>query len=95
MRRAARVDRNHAEIVDALRKCGARVLDLSRVGRGCPDLLVHVGRLLVLVEVKTPQGTWTEAQERFREAGWPVITITDVQRVPQVIATLQKRSARS
>lgn len=55
MRRAARTDANHAEIVDALRAAGCWVLDLSAVGKGCPDLLVH-GPVhpwsLVLVEIK-------------------------------------------
>ena len=42
MRRAARTDAPHKAIVSALRKVGCQVLDLSRVGRGCPDLLVRV-----------------------------------------------------
>jgi hypothetical protein len=41
MRRAAKVDANQAEIVKALRDTGCGVLDLSGVGKGCPDLLVH------------------------------------------------------
>lgn len=40
MRRAAKVDANHAEVVRALRSIGCDVLDLSAVGKGCPDLLV-------------------------------------------------------
>ncbi len=40
MRRAARVDANQSEIVDALRKVGATVQPLHTVGKGCPDLLV-------------------------------------------------------
>jgi hypothetical protein len=52
MRRAAKVDRNHGEIADALTQCGAWVIDCSAVGQGFPDLLVsHRGRLL-MVEVK-------------------------------------------
>ena len=39
-RRAAKVDRNQPEIVDALRKCGAFVKDCSGVGAGFPDLIV-------------------------------------------------------
>ena len=55
MRRAARVDANHAEIVGALRSAGCWVLDLSAVGQGCPDLLVHGPTHpwdLVLIEIK-------------------------------------------
>ena len=41
MRRAAKTDANQAEIVRMLRLAGCGVLDLSKVGCGCPDLLVH------------------------------------------------------
>ena len=40
MRRAAKVDANQGDIVRALRSVGCGVLDLSAVGKGCPDLLV-------------------------------------------------------
>ena len=40
MRRAAKVDDNHAEIVRALRDIGCSVLSLAAVGKGAPDLLV-------------------------------------------------------
>ena len=40
MRYAAKVDQNQGIIVEALRTAGATVLDLHRVGQGCPDLLV-------------------------------------------------------
>lgn len=57
MRRAAKVDSNHSAIVKALRAIGCSVLDLSRVGKGCPDLLVarvalDGRRRSVLLEVK-------------------------------------------
>lgn len=41
MRRAAKRDRNHPEIVKALRDAGCFVVDLGAVGNGCPDLLAH------------------------------------------------------
>lgn len=54
-RRAAKTDANQGEIVDALRAARCWVLDLSAVGRGCPDLLVG-GPVypfkLVLLEIK-------------------------------------------
>ncbi len=60
MRRAARTDRNHAEIVKALRQAGCGVVDLSAVGNGVPDLLVHpptfpACRMAVLLEIKDPK----------------------------------------
>jgi hypothetical protein len=71
MRRAARTDAVHAEIVKALRKVGCQVLDLSRVGEGCPDLLVRRRNgEPALIEVKTPRGRLTPDQQRFI-ADWP------------------------
>lgn len=65
MRRAAKVDSNHREVVAALRAAGCEVLDLSRVGGGCPDLLVYrtARGLLRLLEVKVAKGRLTELQQ--------------------------------
>lgn len=52
MRRAAKVDRNQAEIVAALRAIGAKVTLLSAVGDGVPDLLVFYRGHFIMVEVK-------------------------------------------
>ena len=42
MRRARRVDSNHAEIRDGLRQAGADVTDLSGIGGGIPALIVEM-----------------------------------------------------
>ena len=52
MRRAARTDANQSAIINALRGVGASVQDLSRVGQGCPDLLVGFRGRNWLLEVK-------------------------------------------
>jgi hypothetical protein len=52
VRRAAKVDRNQAEIVAALRDIGATVQPLHAVGAGCPDLLVGFRGVNYLIEVK-------------------------------------------
>lgn len=52
MRRAAKVDANQTEIVQALRQAGAVVQSLAAVGNGCPDLLVGYRNRLFLLEVK-------------------------------------------
>ena len=52
MRRAARVDDNHAEIIRALLAVGATVVDTSAVGAGCPDLLVGYRGVNFLIEIK-------------------------------------------
>lgn len=91
-RRAARVDANHAEIVGCFRACGCDVLDLSRVGGGAMDLLVHhrpTGRLF-LVENKDgkkppSKRKLTKAQEEFH-AIWPVHVVMRVEDVPVLLA---------
>ena len=52
MRRAARIDRNQTEIVEALRKLGASVQPLHNAGDGIPDLLVGFQGRNFLIEVK-------------------------------------------
>ena len=75
--RAKKVDANQAAIIRALREAKCGVVDLSGVGRGCPDLLVHppgfpACRMSVLLEIKNKKGRGdklTKAQEEFH-AGW-------------------------
>jgi hypothetical protein len=55
MRRAARIDKNHDDIVQALRAVGATVQSLAAVGSGVPDLLVGFRKQTFLVEVKDGQ----------------------------------------
>lgn len=50
--RANRVDGNQKLIVELLRRLGASVLLLSRVGDGCPDILVGYNGMNALVEIK-------------------------------------------
>jgi len=50
--RAAKIDRNQPEIVQALRSMGCSVQHLHSVGQGCPDLLCAIQGLNFLVEVK-------------------------------------------
>ena len=53
MRRAARVDANHGEIVTALRSVsGVSVCSLAGLGFGVPDLLVGARGLSYLCEIK-------------------------------------------
>lgn len=57
MRRAAKVDANHADIVKALREAGCSVISLAPLGAGIPDLCVatSLGRTM-LMEVKNLDG---------------------------------------
>lgn len=61
-----RTDANQAEIVAALRKVGCSVLDLSHVGRGCPDILVAPTRThMFLMEIKTAKGKLNRRQQEW------------------------------
>lgn len=60
-----RTDANHRQIVDALRRIGASVVDLSDVGDGCPDLLVGFRGKNYLMEVK--DGAKKPSERRLRE----------------------------
>jgi hypothetical protein len=53
------------EIVQALRQCGATVVDLAKVGKGCPDLLVGFRGKTYLMEIKTAKGYVRATQEQF------------------------------
>ena len=62
-----RVDNNQLEIIKAFQSMGATVLNLSAVGKGCPDLLIGYKNISVLVEVKSKTGKFTEPQLKFME----------------------------
>jgi hypothetical protein len=89
IRRAAKVDDNHNDIVDALREAHCLVVSLAAVGKGVPDLLVcspyfSIHESLLLLEVKDgskpPSARrLTKDEEAFRAAGWPVVVVTSVE----------------
>ena len=60
-------DANQKEIVVALEKVGATVLDLHRVGQGCPDILVGWRGSCYLLELKTLKGKLEPSQIEFRD----------------------------
>lgn len=65
-RRAPKRDGNEAEIIQALRQCGAMVTQLS--SENVPDLLViHPSIGTVLIEVKTPKGKLSDGQREWIE----------------------------
>lgn len=76
MRRRARIDGNHPEVVKALRAAGYAVLSLAAVGNLVPDLLVARGGKMWLLEVKRAalkSGKAKQEKERERlvkQAEW-------------------------
>lgn len=67
--RRKRVDANQREIADALQRAGASVCSLADTGDGCPDLLVGVRGVNLLLEVKNPKAR-PNVEEKQRE--WAV-----------------------
>lgn len=85
MRRAAKVDANHAEIVAALRSLpGCGVISLAQLGDGVPDLLVSFRGHLHLLEVKDGSKRPSERSLTPDQAEWhrrwpsPVAVVLDV-----------------
>jgi Holliday junction resolvase len=88
---AKRVDLNHQEVVKTLRSLGAGVVDMSRVGQGFPDLLVHYKGQCVLVEVKSGEAKkFTQAQLKFISnwQGPAIVRINDVDGAIRLINVL-------
>ena len=91
VRRAARVDQNHAEVVDALRKAGCSVVSLAAIGKGCPDLLAARSGRTVLLEVKLPKGKLNDEQSDFH-AAW-LGEIATVRSAEEAIAVMSRPGA--
>lgn len=81
MRRVTKLDLNHVAIMHALRDVGASVIDLSKVGSGCPDLLVGYRGHTWLIEVKSTRGRLTPAQKTVHAEwnGFPIAVVKTVE----------------
>jgi hypothetical protein len=94
VRRAAKVDANHASIRDALRKMGATVYDMSAHGRGLPDLLVTHRQADHWLELKDgdkspSRRTLTKAQADLH-AKWTGAPITVLLSVEEAVKWWQE-----
>lgn len=93
MRRAARVDDNQNDIVNALRAIGATVRVVTQ-GNGLPDLLVGFRGHTVLMEVKDgnkpPSARkLTEAEQKFFDE-WRGGLLAVVENIDDAIALLKR-----
>ena len=70
MRRAAKVDANQTQVVEALRAAGATVQSLAAVGQGVPDLLVGFRGQTVLLEVKDGRKPPSERRLTEQQLDW-------------------------
>jgi len=96
MRRAPRTDANQSDIATVLRQAGCTVLDLSRVGGGCPDLCVggidrRTGdRRTWLIEIKTAAGNLNPRQQEWH-AEWrgQIAVVRTVDEALRVIGAIE------
>ena len=88
---AKRVDENQNQIIHTFIALGASVLNLSRVGQGCPDILVGYKKHSVLCEIKrNEKSAYTEPQIKFMQnwRGGPVNRIDSVDAAIRLIKML-------
>ena len=86
--RAKRTDINQKDIVHALRTFGATVIDLSGVGKGCPDLLVGFSNKTYLIEIKRDsKAKFTPQQLQFNES-WRGGIVARIETIDEAIELL-------
>jgi hypothetical protein len=94
---ASRVDNNHKEIVDALKKAGASIIDTAKLGGGLPDLIVGFAGQTFLVEVKNLKTQYgrsglNENQRKWLKdwTGGPFAMVTDIESALRAIGASKK-----
>ena len=70
MKYGAKKDANHHEVVDALRKAGASIVDMSHVGKGFPDLIVGFQSKTILMEIKNPKTSYGKKGLNKNQVKW-------------------------
>jgi Holliday junction resolvase len=91
---AKRTDANQAEIVKTLRQAGADVYDLSKVGKGIPDLLVTFYGETILMEVKRDAKAKFTAEQLKFIANWkggPLSRVDSPESALRVIGLIEKK----
>jgi hypothetical protein len=96
MRRAAKIDANQEQVVQALRAAGATVQSLAGVGVGVPDLLVGYQGKTILLEVKDGRKVpsarrLTEDQLKWHGAwrGGPLAVVDGVDAALRVLGVMK------
>ena len=70
MKYGAKKDANHHEVVDALKKAGAYVIDMSHVGGGFPDLITGFQGKTLLMEIKNPKTSYGKKGLNKNQLKW-------------------------
>lgn len=96
MRRVARRDDNHAEVVKALRQLGCTVQDLAAVGSGCPDILVGFRGKNLALEIKDgkkpPSARTLTPEQVVWHHDWrgQVVVVESVEQAIAAVTEVQK-----
>ena len=93
MRRAAKVDANQTEVVEAFRKLGCSVQSLAVLGNGVPDIMVSLGGITWLVEVKAGKGKENPLQTAWASSWLGCRAV--VRDLEGVIVTVKTMAAQS
>lgn len=95
MRRAAKVDDNHKEIVAAFKKFGCSVLDIHAIPN-CADIVVGTHFKCAVIEIKDGKKSPSEreltiGEKKFRD-GWngAYFVVEDLADVIAVVRALEK-----
>jgi hypothetical protein len=92
---ARRTDANHGELKGYFERMGCSVLDLFRVGQGCPDMLVALHGFSVLVEAKVKGGELNPDQTRFhREWKGEICQATTLDDCLRIVAAMKAQMKR-
>jgi len=84
-----RVDDNQKQIIHTFIALGASVLNLSRVGEGCPDILIGYKKNSVLCEIKkNDKAPYTESQVKFMQ-NWRGGAISRIDSVDAAIRLIK------
>lgn len=91
-----RPDANHHDVVKWYEECFCSVVELHKVGFGCPDLLIGAAGLTELAEVKTVDGELEPSQRTFitNWRGSKVNIIRDQQDVIEHVQRMRAKQAR-
>lgn len=102
MRKAARRDDNHNELVGVFRALGCTVFETDRVGEGFPDVVVGCIGVNHLVEIKNPGTDYGRAglnqkQKLFNDPwrGEKVVAVWTQDEVTALVANWRKKPRES
>ena len=81
-------DSTHDAIVNALEECGAKVVDLHKLGGSVPDLFVTVGTRFTFAECKSGRAKLTPGQADFAKEH-PVKVLRSVAEAVQMVTDMR------